>query len=140
MAIDEHVDNFYRNIFDILQKGRILVILALMGTIILTIPYLWSLNTDPSLLSYFSKKSDIHAGLQYIDKNGGSSPLVIVVNDQNGQTLDTNRIYQRLWELQQELELQPDVGTILSLPTLMAEGKRLPLSFFLNWNWQVLRE
>ena len=135
MAIDEHVDNFYRNIFDILQKGRILVILALMGTIILTIPYLWSLNTDPSLLSYFSKKSDIHAGLQYIDKNGGSSPLVIVVNDQNGQTLDTNRIYQRLWELQQELELQPDVGTILSLPTLMAEGKRLPLSFFLNWNW-----
>ena len=30
MAIDEHVDNFYRNIFDILQKGRILVILTLM--------------------------------------------------------------------------------------------------------------
>lgn len=135
MAIDQHVNNFYRKIFDILHRGQVLIILLLIGTIILTVPYLWSLNTDPSLLSYFSKKSEIHAGLQYIDKNGGSSPLVIVIGDKDGKTLDSDRIYQRLWELQQELERQPDVGTILSLPTLMAEGKRLPLSFLLNWNW-----
>jgi|CXWL01.1.fsa_nt_gi predicted RND superfamily exporter protein len=135
LSIDGNVNSFFRGLYIIFQKGRVLIILAIMGTIALTIPKLWELNTDPSLLSYFSKKGEIHDGLLYIDKNGGSSPLVIVVADKNGQTLDTNRIYQRLWELQQDLERQPDVGTILSLPTLMAEGKRLPLSFLLNWNW-----
>ena len=135
MAIEENIDEYYQKIFTVLQKGKILIILGIMGIIVFTIPKLWELNTDPSLLSYFSKNSDIHEGLLYIDKNGGSSPLVIVIADQNGQTLDSNKIYQRLWELQKELEQNPDVGTILSLPTLMAEGKRLPLSFFLNWNW-----
>ena len=135
LSVDEKVNRFYRNLYVIFQKSKVLLIIVIMGTIAMTVPYIWSLNTDPSLLSYFSRKSDIHDGLLYIDKNGGSSPLVITVADKQGQTLDTNSIYQRLWELQQDLERQPDVGTIISLPTLMAEGKRLPLSFLLNWNW-----
>lgn len=128
-------NDIYRWLHVIFEKGKVLIILAIMGTIALTVPKLWELNTDPSLLSYFSKKGEIHEGLEYIDTNGGSSPLIIVINDKDGQTLDTNTIYQRLWELQKDLDHQPDVGTIISLPTLMAEGKRLPLSFLLNWNW-----
>ncbi len=128
-------NDFYRWLHVVFEKGKVLIIVAIMGTIAFTVPKLWELNTDPSLLSYFSKKGEIHEGLSYIDTNGGSSPLVIVVNDKDGQTLDSNKIYQRLWELQKDLERQPDVGTIISLPTLMAEGKRLPLSFLLNWNW-----
>lgn len=135
MSVDENINSFYRLVYHIMQKGKVLIILVLVGTVALTVPKLWELNTDPSLLSYFSNNSEIHDGLLYIDKNGGSSPLVIVINDKDGQTLDSNKIYQRLWELQQDLERQPDVGTILSLPTLMAEGKRLPLSFLLSWNW-----
>lgn len=128
-------NDIYRWLHVIFEKGKVLIILAIMGTIAFTVPKLWELNTDPSLLSYFSKKGEIHEGLEYIDTNGGSSPLIIVINDKDGQTLDTNTIYQRLWELQKDLDHQPDVGTIISLPTLMAEGKRLPLSFLLNWNW-----
>ncbi|MBL8013005.1 MAG: MMPL family transporter [Candidatus Omnitrophica bacterium] len=135
ISADESVNNLMQWGFHIVEKIKLLLMVAVLGTIALTIPKLWVLNTDPSLLTYFSRHSDIHDGLLYIDKNGGSSPLVIVVQDKDGQTLDSNKIYQRLWDLQQELERSADVGTILSLPTLMAEGKRLPLSFLLNWNW-----
>lgn len=135
LPTEETVNRFYRGLYVITQKSKVFIILGIMGTVALTVPYLWSLNTDPSLLSYFSHKSEIHEGLLYIDKNGGSSPLVIIVADKDGKTLDSNEIYQRLWELQKDLESQQDVGTIISLPTLMAEGKRLPLSFLLSWNW-----
>ena len=128
-------NGFFRWLHYVFEKAQVFIIIAIMGTIAFTVPKLWELNTDPSLLSYFSKKGEIYEGLSYIDTNGGSSPLVIIVNDKNGQTLDSNTIYQRLWELQQDLERQPDVGTIISLPTLMAEGKRLPLSFLINWDW-----
>jgi predicted RND superfamily exporter protein len=39
-----------------------------------------------------------------------------------------------MWDLQDALERHKGVGTVLSLPVLMAEGNRHPLAFLLSWN------
>ncbi len=113
-----------------------------MLIIVSTASSLFNLNTDPSLLSYFSPKTEIYHGLNYIDKNGGSSPLILIINDINNKTLNTKKIYKRLLGLQESLEKHPDVGTVISLPTLISEGRKVPFSFpfyhqkhcFLKWS------
>jgi uncharacterized protein len=97
------------------------------------LPGLFRVNTDPSLLSYFKKGSELRQGLEHIDRNGGSSPLDIVVRDRGGATLNNKRAYERLWELQEDLERDPAVGTVISLPVIMAEADRAPLSFLITW-------
>jgi predicted RND superfamily exporter protein len=79
-------------------------------------------NTDPSLISYFKKNSTIRQGLLYIDHHGGSSPLILVVKTKSGEKLDTNHAYQELWGLQRNLESYPAVGTIISLPVIIAQA------------------
>lgn len=105
-----------------------LILIALAAT-----PALWKLNTDPTLFSYFSKGSNLRNGLEYIDQNGGSSPLDLVIRDSAGEKLSTNKAFKRMWALQDALENDPNVGSVLSLPVLMAEGMRQPLAFMLNW-------
>lgn len=96
----------------------------------------WShLNTDPSLLSYFSRGSELRQGLEYIDSQIGSSPLKIVVRDRENKKLNSTALYQRLWALHRSLEENPDVGNVLSLPIIMAEARRAPLAFLLPWEW-----
>lgn len=131
------VKRYPQLIFNAVEKRYRIIITLIIAFIVITLPSLRYLNTDPSLISYFSKKSEITAGLEYIDRNGGSSPLVLVLKTVSGEALDTNKTYRQLWELQEDLERHPDVGTIISLPTLMAEGKRLPLSMFLVWDWYL---
>lgn len=97
------------------------------------IPGIRKLNTDPSLFAFFSKGSDLRRGLEYIDDNGGSSPLDLVVKDAEGDKLNTNKTYKRMWALQEALEEDPNVGSIVSLPVLMSEGSRAPLAFLLTW-------
>lgn len=92
-----------------------------------------SLNTDPSLLSYFRGGTELRKGLEYIDRNGGSSPFKLVLRDASGGKLTNNVVYKRLWNLQEALEKDPSVGSIVSLPVIMAEGNRAPLAFLLNW-------
>ena len=46
------------------------------------------LNTDPSLLDYFKKGKEPREGLSYVDRNGGSNPLTIVVAAADGGKLD----------------------------------------------------
>jgi predicted RND superfamily exporter protein len=106
---------------------------ALIALTIICVPGLWKLNTDPPLFSYFSKGSDLRKGLEYIDQNGGSSPLDLVIRDSEGAKLNTNTAFKRMWELQDALEKDPNVGSVISLPVLMAEGIRAPLAFMLNW-------
>jgi predicted RND superfamily exporter protein len=90
------------------------------------------LNTDPSLLVYFKQGSELRQGLEYIDSNGGSSPLNLVVSDFYGAKLNTNEAYKRLWALQDSLEKDSDVGSTLSLPVLIAESKQNPLANFVS--------
>src|SRR5436190_20861191 len=90
-------------------------------------------NTDPSLLDYFKPDQELRDGLEYVDRNGGSNPLTLVVSAADGSKLNTDAAYQRMWTLQGALERYKDVGTVISLPTLLAEGDRTPFSFFLSY-------
>ncbi len=104
---------------------------------LVAIPGIWKINTDPSMLSFFSKDSKIYKGLEYIDKNGGSSPLVIVVESEQGNVLNSGAAYANMWKLQEALERHRAVGSVISLPVLMAEAKQEPLAFFLFFDWML---
>lgn len=95
------------------------------------------LRTDPSLLSYFNSNGEIGSSLTFIDKNGGSSPLIFVVSDTDGKRLDTSSAYDRMWDLQNVLQDQPGVGSIVSLPLLLAEADSHPLATLLTFEWLV---
>jgi predicted RND superfamily exporter protein len=92
---------------------------------------IFRLDTDPTLLSYFPEK--LRQSLEHVDRNGGSGLMEIVLRDSRGRKLDTDEAYEGLWKLQRSLEKDPDVGTVISLPMLMAEGDRSPFSFLLSW-------
>jgi len=96
-----------------------------------------SLDTDPSLFSYFKKGGELRNGLEYIDRNGGSTPLKIVVADANGATLDSSEAYKKLWNLHLALEEDASVGNVLSLPIMLAEAKQNPLGSILPNHWLV---
>src|SRR5947199_3197039 len=90
-------------------------------------------NTDPSLLDYFKPHQELRDGLEYVDRNGGCNPLTLVVSASNGSRSNTDEAYQRMWRLHGALENEKDVGTVISLPTLLAEGDRTPFSFLISY-------
>ena len=90
-------------------------------------------NTDTSLLDYFKPHQELREGLEYVDHNGGCNPLTLVVSAANGSKLNTDDAYQKMWRLHGALENYKDVGTVISLPTLLAEGDRTPFSFLLSY-------
>jgi predicted RND superfamily exporter protein len=90
-------------------------------------------NTDPSLLDYFKPHTELRDGLEYVDRTGGSNPLTLVVSAADGSKLNTDAAYEKLWRLHGALENNKNVGTVISLPTLLAEGDRTPFSFLLSY-------
>src|SRR5881392_1402638 len=90
-------------------------------------------NTDPSLLEYFKPHQELRDGLEYVDRNGGCNPLTLVVSSADGSKLNTDAAYQKMWTLHGALENYNDVGTVISLPTLLAEGDRTPFSFLISY-------
>jgi predicted RND superfamily exporter protein len=72
-------------------------------------------------------------GLEYVDHTGGSNPLTLVVSAADGSKLNTDAAYEKLWRLHGALENNRNVGTVISLPTLLAEGDRTPFSFLLSY-------
>ena len=91
------------------------------------------LDTDPSLLAYFDEDGEIHEALEYLDRHVGSAPLVMVLRRSDGEELlEGDGAYDALWEVQRDLERQPTVGRVVSLPVVLAEGERFPLSFLLS--------
>lgn len=95
------------------------------------------LDLDPSLLDYFKQNESLRDGLEFVDHTGGCNPLTIVVSSTDGSKLDTDQAYQRMWGLQGALEDYPDVGTVISLPTLLAEGDRTPFSFLISYEAMI---
>jgi predicted RND superfamily exporter protein len=81
------------------------------------------LDTDPSLLAYFDPASEIHEGLAFIDRSGGTSILKLAVRGRGHERLDDDGAYERLWALQRDLESIDAVGAAVSLPVLVAEGR-----------------
>ncbi len=114
------------------DKRHLTAVIILIFSIIV-LPGIFKLNSDPGLFSFFKKGNDLRAGLEYIDKNGGSTPLHIVVRDIKGQELTSRSNYQRLWKLQEDLEEEHSVGSIISLPVILAESKRHPFSSLVSW-------
>lgn len=106
--------------------GLLLIVFA-------AVPGLLRINTDPSLLTYFEKGSEIHDGLVFVDENGGSSPLELVVRLKDGGRLDTEAGYNAMWQLHEKLQEDHNVGTVISLPALLAEANSHPLAYFLPW-------
>ncbi len=92
------------------------------------------INTDPSLLSYFKNDSDLYQGLYHVDDNGGSSPLLFVIKRKDNGRLDNGASYDQMWGMQQRLSAQPSVGSVISLPVIMAEGNEHWLGRLLPWN------
>ncbi|MCG8457709.1 MAG: MMPL family transporter [Holophagales bacterium] len=90
------------------------------------------LDTDPNLLSYFEPGSQLRQGLERIDRNGGSSPLLLVVSDPGGGRLDSRPSQERMGALQQAFDRSTEVGTALSLPVLLEEARRVPMAFLLD--------
>ncbi|MCF7907462.1 MAG: MMPL family transporter [Candidatus Omnitrophica bacterium] len=109
--------------------------LILIGLSILLLPGLAWLKNDPSIFSYFKKSDPITEGLRYIDQSGGSNPLIIVVKTESGNKLNNTKSYNQLWQLQTALEKHQAVGSVISLPVLMAQARQHPFSFFLGWDW-----
>jgi len=91
------------------------------------------INTDPSLLDYFKPNQPLRDGLEYVDRNGGANLLQLVVAAEDGSPLNTDAAYQKMWSLQTALENSKNVGTVISLPTLLAEADRVPFSFFFSY-------
>ncbi len=110
---------------------------ALGVGVFLTAPGLLKLQTDPSLFSYFEPQSEIRAGLEVIDRNGGSSPLQLVVSLKSGAGLDSEEAYKKLWALHRDLAENDQVATVLSLPALLAEANAHPLAFLIPWREMV---
>src|SRR5437667_3199277 len=117
---------FWSRRFPILSAAVILVSVGLgFG--------LRKLNTDPSLLDYFKPHQELRDGLEYVDRSGGCNPLTLVVSAADGSKLNTDAGYQKMWKLHGALENYKDVGTVVSLPTLLAEGDRTPFSFLISY-------
>ncbi len=98
---------------------------------------LWKLDTKPALFSYFKKGSELRNNLEYIDQNGGSTPLNIVLENPNKAPLKMSEDYPRLWNLQNALEKDPAVGSVMSLTLLLAEAKSHSLAPLIPINWML---
>jgi uncharacterized protein len=127
---DESVEkpSYFKN-----RHGGI-VAAILIGTAAASIG-LWNLNTEPSLFSYFRKHSEVRNSLEYIDQNGGSSPLNIVLGNPDKTPLKMGKAYPELWNLQNTLERDPSVGSVVSLGLFLAEAKRSPIAFLIPLDW-----
>ncbi|OGX52658.1 MAG: hypothetical protein A2267_10835 [Omnitrophica WOR_2 bacterium RIFOXYA12_FULL_38_10] len=124
-------------LYPFLETNKNYICFMIIFFCLIAIPGMWKINTDPSMLSFFSKDSKIYKGLEYIDKNGGSSPLVIVDESEQGNVLNSGAAYANMWKLQEALERHRAVGSVVSLPVLMAEAKQDPLAFFLAFDWML---
>ncbi|MFL6542697.1 MAG: efflux RND transporter permease subunit [Chthoniobacterales bacterium] len=89
-------------------------------------------NTDPKMVDYFKPHTDLSDGLDYIDRTGGSTPLTMVVSASDHSRLDTDAAYNRLWSLEKALEKNRNVGTAISLATVIAEADRNPMAKFFS--------
>ena len=91
------------------------------------------LSTDPSLLSYFAEGDELRDGLEAVDRDGGSSPLTIVIRDPDGQRIDTDEVNEKMWLLQEALENDSSVGVVISPVVILAHAKGMLFLGRLGW-------
>ncbi|MFH1355154.1 MAG: MMPL family transporter [Candidatus Omnitrophota bacterium] len=118
------IEHYEVKTYKAIDIGKQFIILIIFATCLLTLPGLAMLDSDPSLLSYFSASGKIHQGLSYIDRNGGSSPLILVVRTKSGDKIHSDQSYKQLWALQESLEQHRAVGSVISLPVIIAQARQ----------------
>jgi predicted RND superfamily exporter protein len=96
----------------------ILVVVAAFGVL--------RVDTDPDLLSYFAQGDPLRAGLEAVDRDGGSSPLNIVVQNATGERIDNGDTVDRMWDLHLALENDSAVGSVVSPALILAEARTAP--------------
>jgi len=114
--LDDRMKGLFR------RRNDVAVAVLIAGAL-LAIPGLWKLDTDPTLFDYFAEDGEILAGLEAVDRAGGSSPLDLVVRDAGGEELIEGDAFDRMYALQLDLERDPDVGAVVSLAALMQEAE-----------------
>lgn len=137
--VDAHVDRAYQAMLAFFEQQKVLIVIALTGAALLAVPYLKNLNLDPGLISFFSPKSQITEGLKYIDEHGGSNPMVMMVGAKDGSLLSSKENINKLMALQKDLEQNPNVGTLISVPLLVEEARRASFLSFLFSNQNLLQ-
>ncbi|HBG61124.1 MAG: hypothetical protein A2Y03_08550 [Omnitrophica WOR_2 bacterium GWF2_38_59] len=135
---DDNVKKIFTNSFNFFERNRSFVLIIIFGIVLFTATELPNLNLDPSLISFFSQKSNITEGLKYIDKHGGSNPLIAVVKSKTGDPLDTNESLEHLWKLHKEFEENDDVGTVISLPLMINEARHSNFFSFMYSNKKLI--
>ncbi len=96
----------------------ILAVVAVFGVV--------RLETDPDLLSYFATGDPLREGLEAVDRDGGSSPLNIVVRNTTGERIDNGDTVDRMWDLHLALENDSAVGSVVSPALILAEARNAP--------------
>ncbi len=127
------LDRYQVKVERFLEQKKKLTVISIFLLFFIALPGIWHADSDPSLISFFTKNSELERGLTYIDHHGGSSPLILIVKTATGEKLDTDESYRKLWKLQRSLERYSQVGSVISLPVLMAEAKRNILASLLSW-------
>ena len=92
------------------------------------------LETDPSLLDYFEENGEIYKQLNYLNENGGSNALKLEIQLKNLNRLDNEESYIKMQKLHEKISKNTQVGTVLSLPVLMAESNEHWAAKLLPWN------
>lgn len=112
---------------------------ALLVVVLAAAPGIARVETDPPLTAYFDPDDEIHAGLEEIDRGSGSSPLTLLVRDagsEDGATaarFDDPAVFQRLSAAVREIDDDPATGSVLALPVLVDEARRVqPMAAFLG--------
>ncbi len=98
---------------------------------------IFRINTDPSLLAYFKKGSELRNGLEYIDRNGGSSPLFMVVEEPEVRAFTSKEGYEKLWDITYALEEDEEVGSAVSLPVIIAQAEQNVIARMLTIEWLI---
>ena len=91
-----------------------------------------TLTTDPSLLSYFDPDGPLYEGLEAIDRDGGSSPLNLVIREPGGMAIGDSETVEKMWTLHESLESDAAVGSLISPALLLNEARRAPMAGFLS--------
>jgi len=126
------IEEYQTKTYKFIDLERQFIMLIIFVTCLLTLPGLTMIDSDPSLISYFSKSGEIYKGFSYIDQNGGSSPLILVVRPEDNKKIHSDESYIKLWKLQESLEQHRSVGSVISLPVLIAQAhETAPFGWFL---------
>lgn len=118
------------------RRHGLLFILLSCSSIFLSLG-IFRINTDPSLLAYFKKGGELRIGLEYIDGNGGSSPLFMVVEGPEGKAFTNKEGFEKLWDITEALEEDEEVGSAVSLPVIVAQAEKNVIAKMLTLAWLV---